>query len=119
MSWRPAAVMSAAAGLKLRPTACDGRAFAFESRHGLGANAEEPRPGAPVVCVLQILAVGLTLTADPEWWMWGVGVTVIVVGAVGIARWVREDRRYRAWVEWDEAGGPDVAARRGMHGNEF
>ncbi len=36
-------------------------------------------------------------------------MAVIALGVRDMLQWIREERAYRAWVAWDEAGGPDAS----------
>lgn len=68
-----------------------------------------PRPGAPVRAFLQVVAAGLLLSNHQAWWAWAFFIAVIAIGVRETLQWVRDDRVYRAWVAWDEAGGPDAS----------
>lgn len=44
------------------------------------------------------------------WWVWVLAAFVVLLSAITVPRWIRQNREYRAWTAWDEAGGPDATS---------
>lgn len=68
-----------------------------------------PSSAAPFRTTLKIIAAGLLLASHQVWWAGALFIAVIALGVRDMLQWIREDRVYRAWVAWDEAGGPDAS----------
>lgn len=45
--------------------------------------------------------------SDRSWWSWTIAIVATTLFPVVLLEWLKDYRAYRAWVKWDEAGGPD------------
>jgi hypothetical protein len=51
--------------------------------------------------------VWVVAVLNRSWW-WVLAIVASVAFAFVVSSWWKDYRAYRAWVRWDEAGGPDA-----------
>jgi hypothetical protein len=64
--------------------------------------------------VWRIWLLGLAwgyVISDRSWWSWTIAILATALFPVVLLAWLKDYRAYRAWVKWDEAGGPDASPR--------